>query len=738
MRGENKGYTGIDWFRLAAALLIIAIHTSPLATYSEIGDFILTRVIARTAVPFFFMTSGFFLISRYNCQLKKLGAFVKKTALIYAAAIGVYLPINIYNDYFQMENLLPNLIKDIVLDGTLYHLWYLPASLVGGALAWYLLRRLGYRRAFVAAAVLYLIGLFGDSYYGLAEQFWVSSGFYTLLFQVSDYTRNGIFFAPVFFLMGGWIADCSCQEAVTGDFAAQKSGMVCFLLSLVMLILMLAEGLTLHHFRLQRHDSMYVFLVPCMYFLFRSLLQFRGKRRVWMRDVSLLIYVIHPMMIVVIRLAAKLLHLQNLLVDNSVVHFLAVLLTSVSFSVSVSVLWRWINKKFGARCGKNARGADTGRAYLEINLDNLEHNVRALRAAMQPRCELMAVVKAEAYGHGMYEIATHLDKIGVRAFAAATIDEGIALRRYGVRGEILILGYTPPARAWELQRQNLTQTLVDYDYACRLDAQGCKVRVHIKIDTGMHRLGFGLCAESGAKSKEMQNILSVFLMKNLTVTGIYTHLCVADSLDESDIAFTRQQIAGFYRVINRLKKQGIRVPKTHIQSSYGLLNYPELKCSYVRAGIALYGVLSTPDARTKLQLDLKPVLSLKAHIVLIRTIRQGECVGYGRTFVADKDSCIAILSIGYADGFPRALSGVGQCVLINGQQAPIVGRVCMDQLAVDVTALSNIRVGMTATLIGEDGDAQISAPAVAQHAQSIANELLSRMGTRVTVIAGKV
>ncbi|MDE7028552.1 MAG: acyltransferase, partial [Lachnospiraceae bacterium] len=207
MRGENKGYTGIDWFRLAAALLIIAIHTSPLATYSEIGDFILTRVIARTAVPFFFMTSGFFLISRYNCQLKKLGAFVKKTALIYAAAIGVYLPINIYNDYFQMENLLPNLIKDIVLDGTLYHLWYLPASLVGGALAWYLLRRLGYRRAFVAAAVLYLIGLFGDSYYGLAEQFWVSSGFYTLLFQVSDYTRNGIFFAPVFFVLGGWFAD---------------------------------------------------------------------------------------------------------------------------------------------------------------------------------------------------------------------------------------------------------------------------------------------------------------------------------------------------------------------------------------------------------------------------------------------------------------------------------------------------------------------------------------------------
>ena len=290
----------------------------------------------------------------------------------------------------------------------------------------------------------------------------------------------------------------------------------------------------------------------------------------------------------------------------------------------------------------------------------------------------------------------------------------------------------PPERANELRRYDLSQTLVDYDYACRLNAQGVQVKAHIKLDTGMHRLGFWVPVESDT-GKEVQKLSRVFAMKNLIINGIYTHLCVADSQNEKDILFTRQQIARFYKVVNRLKKQGIHIPKTHIQSSYGLLNYPELKCSYVRAGIALYGVLSTPDAQTKLHLNLKPVLSLKAQIVLIRKVRQGDSVGYGRDFVADRDSRIAIVSIGYADGLPRILSGRGHNVLINGQQAPIVGRVCMDQLAVDITALSNVSVGMTVTLIGRDGDQEIAAPVVAEQAQSITNELLSRMGARVVV-----
>ncbi len=726
MRVEKKveSYTGIDVFRLVAAVLIITIHTSPLVGLSETGDFILTRIVARVAVPFFFVTSGFFLISRYHYQTAKLCAFVKKTLLIYGAAIVLYIPVNLYNGYFKMEYLLPNLIKDIVFDGTLYHLWYLPASVIGGVIAWGLVKKLDYRKAFAVAAVLYLVGLFGDSYYGVIKNVPIFSGFYALIFQVSDYTRNGIFFAPVFFIMGGFIADYSDRgenksEIVCDQSVRKKSESRCFGLSMA---LMLVEGLVLHHFQVQRHDSMYVFLLPCVYFLFLVLLQFRGKRYVWLRDLSLVVYLIHPMMIVVIRMFAKVLHLQGLLVDNSVVHFLAVTVASVAFSAAAVALWG----RFGRR--RKKRHTDMDRAYIEINLENLAHNVAVLKAAMPSRCELMAVVKAEAYGHGMCEIAVHLDKIGVRAFAVATIDEGIRLRRCGIRGEILILGYTVPERAWELRKYDLAQTLIDYAYACRLNEQGCRVKVHMKVDTGMHRLGFDAGHHSNTHIKE---ILDVFAMEHFDVKGIYTHLCVADSLEEEDVLFTRQQIADFYGVLKRLKKEGIRIPKIHIQSSYGLLNYPELKCSYVRAGIALYGVLSTPDAQTKLQLDLRPVLSLKTKVVLIRFVPQGESVGYGRTFVADRDSVIAILSIGYADGFPRSLSNRAGYVLINGGCAPIVGRICMDQLAVDVTDIADVEAGMTATLIGYDGGKEIAAPVVADDAGGITNELFSRMGSRL-------
>lgn len=712
MRAHHKSYTGIDIFRMAAALLIIAIHTSPLASLGgglgETGDFILTRIIARVAVPFFFMTSGFFLISRYHYCAEKLGVFMRKTALIYGIAILVYIPINLYNGYFKMDHLLPNMIKDIVFDGTLYHLWYLPASITGGTIAWYLVKKLDYKKAFIVAAVLYLIGLLGDSYYGLIEKIPACSVFYAHIFEVSDYTRNGIFFAPVFFIMGGLIADNQDKMIMGGS-------VLFFGICLVMLS---AEGMILHRFQLQRHDSMYVFLLPCAFFLFLILLHFRGKRYVWMRDVSLLVYIIHPMMIVAVRMSAKLFHLQNLLVENSLIHFFAVAAMSVIFSVTAVILW--------SRCmQKKARyNARTDRAYIEINLENLEHNVRVLCGAMPPKCELMAVVKAEAYGHGMYEIATHLDRIGVRAFAVATIDEGIKLRRCGVRGEILILGYTAPERAKELRKYNLTQTLIDYDYACRLSEQGCTVKVHMKIDTGMHRLGFD-------PDFNIEEILSVFAMEHLVINGIYTHLCVADSLEEEDVYFTKRQIANFYGILKRLKKEGIHIPKIHIQSSYGLLNYPELKCNYVRAGIALYGVLSTSDAQTKLQLDLRPVLSLKAKVVLLRFVWEGESVGYGRAFIADRDCVIAIVSIGYADGFPRSLSGRGTEVLINGFRAPVAGRICMDQLAVDVTDIPDIAVGMTATLIGRDGGEEISAPTVAENTESITNELFSRMGSRL-------
>lgn len=707
---KNESYSGIDYFRFIAALLIVAIHTSPLSSFSETGNFIFTRIVSRVAVPFFFMTSGFFLISRYTCNAEKLEAFIKKTTLIYGVAILLYIPINVYNGYFKMDNLLPNIIKDIVFDGTLYHLWYLPASIIGAAIAWYLVKKLNYPKALMVASVLYLIGLFGDSYYGITEKISCLNSLYTYIFQVTDYTRNGIFFAPIFFILGGFIADNRPQITFGKSFLG-------FAISLA---LMLGEAMILHHFDLQRHDSMYVFLLPCMYFLFIVILHFKGKRLVSLRTASLIIYIIHPMMIVVIRLFSKLLHIQKLFVENSIVHYFAVCLTSVVFSVVLTAMWNKYKPK------KAKHTADTDRAYLEIDLNNLEHNVKVLKRAMPQKCELMAVVKAEAYGHGLYEIATHLNKIGVKAFAVATIDEGIKLRQYGVLGEILILGYTAPARAKELRKYDLTQTLIDYKYALLLDKQGYDVMTHIKVDTGMHRLGFD--------AKDIEKISAVFSMKHIKVSGIYTHLCAADSVDEKDIFFTNVQIESFYNLLNQLKEKGITIPKIHIQSSYGLLNYPELKCDYIRVGVALYGVLSSTNDKTKLELDLRPVLSLKAKVVLIRKIKQGESVGYSRAFTATRDSLIAILPIGYADGYPRNLSCGKSYVLINGHQAPVVGKICMDQLAVDVTDIPNVKTGSIATLIGKDGKEEITAPMVAESAESITNELLSRMGHRLNII----
>ncbi len=702
---NKRAYAGIDYFRLIAAFLVMTIHTSPLLTYSETADFILTRIIARIAVPFFFITSGFFLITRYSQNTDRLKAFIKKTAIIYGAAILIYLPINIYNGYFSNSNLAPDIIKDILIDGTMYHLWYLPASILGGWIAWHLVKKLDYKKALAAAFALYAVGLLGDSYYGVAERLPLINSFYELVFQVCDYTRNGFFFAPVFFVLGGAFHDSSI------DISPRKSAFG-FVVSFAMMFL---EAIALRKLDLPRHDSMYLFLLPCTLFLFGAILSWRGKRREWLRNLSLIIYIIHPMTIVFVRACAKLLKLQNLLVYNSVVHFLAVSVLSAAFAFVASLMIS------GFRKNSKHSSVSTERAWIEINLDNLRNNVMVLNEAMPDNCELMAVVKAEAYGHGAFETAVYLEKIGVVAFAVATIEEGIELRKYGIRGDILILGYTSPERAKELKRFKLIQTLISYEHAVELNSKGIKTDVHIKLDTGMHRLGFD-CEDFG-------KIAGVFNMKNIAVKGIYTHLCAADSLSERDIIFTENQIKSFYNALDKLKAAKIKIPKTHIQSSYGLLNYSGIECDYVRAGVSLYGVLSKAGDETKLKLELKPVLSLKSRVVMVRDIMTGDSVGYGRTFTAEKDTRIAIISIGYADGLPRNLSCTNASVMINGCKVRIVGRICMDQTAVDVTDIADVEVGTAATIIGEG----VSAETVAEESGSITNELLSRLGRRLKI-----
>lgn len=710
---EKKEYAGIDYFRMIAAFLVIANHTSPLTDIGGTADFILTRIIARVAVPFFFMASGFFLYSKMQDgkqNFNKLQAFIKKSAVLYSIAILFYLPLNVYTGKVKEWTYLPNLLKALIFDGTFYHLWYLPAAIMGASIVFLLLKKLKSEQAFIISLFLYIIGLFGDSYYGISESIPFLKAVYQGLFLFSDYTRNGLFLAPVFFMMGALISARTKIMPLKTCLAGLGASIT----------LLLIEGLLLRSFNLQRHDCMYFMLLPCMYFLFQSLLLWRGESHKYLRSLSMLIYLIHPAIIVVIRGFSKVTGSQSLLINNSIIHFMAVAIGSLTVT---AILVKLLNVK---HTNKTNSIEGSNRAWAEINMKNLNHNVEVIREAIPDGCRIMAVVKANAYGHGDIPISVKLNNIGINAFAVATIGEGVRLRKKGIKGEILILGYTSATRVAELFHYNLSQTIVDAEHAEELNGFGKKIKVHIKVDTGMNRLG--------ENYRHVSKIASIFGYENLEVTGIFTHLCVSDSIEEGDIVFTNQQIQRFYKLLDKLRVRSIKLPKMHIQSSYGIINYPELQCDYVRAGIALYGVLSTPEANTKYSLDLRPVLALKSKITLVRTIAVGESIGYGHSFVAQKRMKIAVVPIGYADGIPRSLSTKNGHVLIGGHRVLIIGRICMDQLIADVTDIPDIKRGDIVTLIGKDGAEEITAEQVAENAGTITNEILSRLSDRIVRI----
>ncbi len=707
-----QAYRGIDAFRLVAAWMVIAIHTAPLNDLSPTADLILTRIVARIAVPFFFMTSGFFLFGSCSDRWVAVKAFIKKTALIDLAAMALYLPINLYSGSFSEPGFLPHLVRDVLLDGTLYHLWYLPASMAGVLIAYGLIRRFGYGRALAAAALLYAIGLLGDSYYGLAYRVPALRAVYSAWFEVSPYTRNGLFFAPVFIVMGAMLAARGNARLPRPSYAWAGFALT--------LAVMTGEGLLLSGLGLPKHDSMYLALLPCVYCLFCALLSIRGPRLPLVRSASLALYLIHPMVIVLVRFAARPLGLTALLVDNNLVHFFLV----ASLSLAAALAWAWLEGRWRRLHPQAPPGQD--RAWIEIDWEALRRNVQNISSALPKGCRMMAVVKAEAYGHGAPSMALALERMGVNAFAVATLDEGICLRRNGLNSPILILGYTHPCHAKSLWRYRLTQTVTDADHGAALEAAGYPLQVQIKVDTGMHRLG--------VDARDVDTIAHLASFKHLKVTGMYTHLCAADGRTPSDVAFTLEQIHRFDRVVKALEKRGLRPPALHVQSSYGLLNYPWLQYDYARVGIALYGCLSAPDDQTQLKLALRPVLSLKARVALIRSVPAGESVGYGRAFTARRESRIALLPIGYADGYPRSLSEGAGHVLLHGRAAPVIGRVCMDQLMVDVTDIPEAVAGDVAVLIGRDGSQRIEAADLAGSAGSIANELLSRMGRRLVWI----
>lgn len=367
-------------------------------------------------------------------------------------------------------------------------------------------------------------------------------------------------------------------------------------------------------------------------------------------------------------------------------------------------------------------GFPKGRAWIELNREYLRRNVTVLSGKMPDGCQLMAAVKANAYGHGAVLVARELNACGVRAFCVATVCEGRRLRKKGIQGEILILGYTHPDDFWLLRRYDLIQTVFDASYAELLDGYGKEIKVHVKIDSGMHRLG--------ERSEKIEEIRRIFCLENLLIEGIYTHLCVANTTFPGDREFTLSQARAFYALISQLKQEGF-CPKIHLQASYGLLNYPELSGDYVRAGIALYGVLSSRTDAEQISTGLSPVLSLKARVAMVKELYRGEGAGYGLEYVADRDQKIAVLTIGYADGFPRSLSNGRGYVAINGKKAPVTGCVCMDMTLVDVTDIPDVKQGDTAVIIGRSETCEISVYDLAEREDTITNEILSRLGNRL-------
>ncbi len=732
---SKRYYPGIDGFRIAAALLVVTIHTSPLAGWSADADFFLTRVLARVAVPFFFMVTGRFVLADYfeavsfvpeefpAGRFRKPGRHLRKMLILYAAAILIYLPVGIYAGHYAHLTV-GDVCRMLLFDGTFYHLWYFPACVLGAGLVCLFVRLWKVGGALAAAGALYVFGLFGDSYYGLTAHCPPIALIYEKGFSIWSYTRNGLFMAPVFLLLGVVVAPGKQMSRRMGR-GRLVTGLLCSF------VLMTAEAFILRRFGLPRHDSMYVFLVPTVMFLYGLLETWQpvsdkgqtdmpcGRDALFViRTISTGIYILHPGMIVVVRGIAKLCGI-GALVDNGIVHYACVVFLTVAVIWPAAVFlasWR------KSRVSRN--DLNTDRAWIEISRDALEANIAFFRERLPEDCQLMAAVKADAYGHGALIVARELERMGVKAFCVACVQEGIALRRAGIRGEILILGYTHPSRFDELYRYRLSQTVLDCGYARLLGryGKGKRLHVHIGIDTGMHRLG--------ERCEHIDEICELFETPNLIVDGMFTHLSADDRSGERERAFTMGQARGFAAVIAALEERGIECPKIHLQASYGVLNYPELAGDYARVGIALYGVLSTEEDTLPWQNSLRPVLSLKTRVASVREIYAGESAGYGLDFAADRTMRIAALAIGYADGLPRALSDGRGAVLIRGRKAPVVGKVCMDQTLVDVSSLADVHPGDVAVVIGRSGAEEITVCEIAQQAGTITNEVLSRLGAR--------
>ena len=361
------------------------------------------------------------------------------------------------------------------------------------------------------------------------------------------------------------------------------------------------------------------------------------------------------------------------------------------------------------------------RTWAEIDLDNFEYNLGVLKTLLGDKVKLCCVVKADGYGHSAPRMAQLLEKTGVYYLAVSNIEEALQLRQCSITLPILILGYTPPECAETLAKNNITQCVYSYDYGMRLaeSAKSCglKVKIHIKLDTGMGRIGF-LCHSS---RNELDEAIFVCKNENLISEGIFTHFAVADEISGDE--YTDEQFSCFCRAIEYFEKHGIIFPIRHCANSAAALRHPEYRMDMVRIGLALYGI--TPfDCDT----SLRPVMSLKSVVSHTKVLKEGESVSYGKTFTAERDMRVATVPVGYADGFMRSTSNSAYTLKISGKTCKILGRICMDQLIIDVSDI-DCAVGDTVTIF--DSKEPHTASDLAKANDTIAYEILCSVGKRV-------
>lgn len=370
------------------------------------------------------------------------------------------------------------------------------------------------------------------------------------------------------------------------------------------------------------------------------------------------------------------------------------------------------------------------RTWAQIDLDAIKHNYLQIRNNISDKSMLLCVIKADAYGHGAVALAKEYERLGADWFAVSNLEEAFQLRNNGIKKPILILGYTPANMAYELSRLNISQAVFSEEYAKDLSNYAAKnnvnVKIHLKIDTGMSRIGFVFKSKE-ENSDTIEDLIRVCKLENLITEGIFTHFAVADEPGKS-IETTNSQFSAFTDICEVLKKNSIDIKIRHCSNSGGILNYPQTNLDMVRAGIILYGLFPSDYVQNKL--DLRPAMSLKTVISQVKTVPKGTAVSYGGTFITPRETKIATVPIGYADGYLRALSSKAS-MLVNGKKAPVIGRICMDQAMLDITDIENVKENTVVTVFGKDSDAEIKVEDIANIANTINYEILCLISKRI-------